>query len=77
MELGTAISVPLLVINSEAFTLWTPHYKVVREIVERVKSDAESWFVTLGEFLLPPTILPSAARIDALLRSRIDSPFLQ
>lgn len=54
------INVPLLVINSEAFTLWKPHYRLVRNIVEGVQG-ASSWFMTLGEYSLS-LALPLALR---------------
>lgn len=41
------IKVPLLAINSEAFTLWSSHWKLVRDIVKGVEG-ASSWFFTLG-----------------------------
>lgn len=43
---GLDIQVPLLVINSEAFTLWKSHFKLVRDIVENVKH-GQAWFMTL------------------------------
>ena len=43
---GTEIKVPLLVINSEAFTVWTTHFRAVRDIVRAVRADA--WLLTLG-----------------------------
>ncbi|KDE08220.1 hypothetical protein MVLG_01487 [Microbotryum lychnidis-dioicae p1A1 Lamole] len=39
------IKVPLLDINSEAFTMWQDQYELVRAIVENVQ--APSWFMTL------------------------------
>lgn len=45
---GLDIDVPLLVINSEAFTVWTPHFKLVSDIVRGVK-DGNAWLLTLGE----------------------------
>ncbi|KAM0755747.1 hypothetical protein T439DRAFT_11609 [Meredithblackwellia eburnea MCA 4105] len=44
-KVGIDIGVPLLVINSEAFTVWTEHFKVVKDIVTAVKADC--WFLTL------------------------------
>ncbi|GAA5995159.1 uncharacterized protein JCM10292_004570 [Rhodotorula paludigena] len=41
------INVPLLVINSESFTLWKPHYKLVADIVQAVGGGAERWLMTL------------------------------
>ena len=41
------INVPLLVVNSESFTVWKEHYYKVYEIVKRV--EAKAWFMTLGE----------------------------
>lgn len=52
-EIGTEINVPLLVINSEPFSLWTDHFNKVRDIVRGVgRSDGEnqkkeSWLVTV------------------------------
>lgn len=46
-EAGTDVDVPLLVINSEAFTVWKPHFVTVRDIVGAV--NAPAWFLTLGE----------------------------
>ncbi|SGY29662.1 BQ5605_C002g01074 [Microbotryum silenes-dioicae] len=67
------IDVPLLAINSEAFTLWQVHYKLVRAIVEHVQ--APSWFMTLvgtvhlsfSDFplLFPLFAKRSGARINA------------
>ncbi|SCZ90998.1 BZ3500_MvSof-1268-A1-R1_Chr1-3g02461 [Microbotryum saponariae] len=67
------IDVPLLAINSEAFTLWQAHYKLVRAIVEHVQ--APSWFMTLvgtvhlsfSDFplLFPLFAKKSGARLDA------------
>lgn len=42
------VRVPLLVINSEAFTLWKAHYKLVRDIVAAVGGGAERYLLTLG-----------------------------
>lgn len=53
------IKVPLLAINSEAFTLWTSHWKLVRNIIKGVEG-APSWFFTLGECFLVP--LPPCLR---------------
>ena len=52
------INVPLLVINSEAFTLWSTHYRLVRDLVQGVRK-AESWLMTLGKLF--PSIPPSSA----------------
>ncbi|KPV78352.1 uncharacterized protein RHOBADRAFT_40898 [Rhodotorula graminis WP1] len=41
------IKVPLLVINSESFTLWKAHYKLVRDIVTSVGGGAERYLLTL------------------------------
>ncbi|GAA5852926.1 hypothetical protein JCM9279_000080 [Rhodotorula babjevae] len=41
------IKVPLLVINSESFTLWKAHYKLVRDIVTAVGGGAERYLLTL------------------------------
>ncbi|GAA5875906.1 hypothetical protein JCM16303_004039 [Sporobolomyces ruberrimus] len=46
-ESKPTISVPFLVINSEAFTLWKPHFYLVRDIVNSVKKKAPSWFFTI------------------------------
>ncbi|BGP12604.1 hypothetical protein JCM10213_008741 [Rhodosporidiobolus nylandii] len=40
------VKVPLLVINSESFTLWRVHYKLVRGIVEAVEG-GRGWLMTL------------------------------
>lgn len=53
------ITVPLLVINSEAFTLWQVHYRVLREIVRNVK-DGKAWFMSLGACPLLPYLLLDA-----------------
>ncbi|GAA5992039.1 hypothetical protein JCM10908_000709 [Rhodotorula pacifica] len=41
------IVAPLLVINSEAFTLWKEHYVLVRDIVNAVKRGADRWLMTM------------------------------
>ncbi|BGP21513.1 1-alkyl-2-acetylglycerophosphocholine esterase [Rhodotorula toruloides] len=58
------INVPLLVINSEAFTLWRQHYSLVRDIVKAVEGGAERWLMTLiGSIHISfsdlPLLLPS------------------
>lgn len=53
--IGTDITVPLLVINSEAFTLWQDHFNGLRDIVVGVKNDADAWLITLGSSL-PPSL---------------------
>ncbi|GAA5859818.1 hypothetical protein JCM1840_006468 [Sporobolomyces johnsonii] len=70
------IPVPLLVINSEAFTLWRKHYYVVRDLVRSV-DDARGWLMTLvgsihTSFSDLPSILPlsasrSGARVDPVV----------
>ncbi|GAA5993866.1 hypothetical protein JCM5350_006823 [Sporobolomyces pararoseus] len=70
------ISVPFLVINSEAFTLWKPHFYQVREIVESVNNNAQSRFFTiLGSIhisfsdiplFLPSYLSPKKATTSAL-----------
>ncbi|KAK4054882.1 hypothetical protein OIV83_000806 [Microbotryomycetes sp. JL201] len=70
------IKVPLLAINSEAFTKWSSHYGKVYEIVKRVQH-ARSWFMTLcgsvhmsfSDFpLLSPLVArKSGSRVDPRL----------
>jgi len=42
----TRIDVPFLTINSEAFTLWKPHFYLIRNIVKSVHSTS-TWFFTI------------------------------
>lgn len=56
------INVPLLVVNSEAFTLWRQHYSLVRYIVKAVGGGAERWLMTLGA-LRPPLDSPGMLTI--------------
>ena len=80
---GGRISVPFLVINSEAFTLWKPHYYQVREIVESVNNNAQSWFFTIRTFkvslfslfLFRITHEIDGGRVFLLFLSWIDSYF--
>lgn len=51
------IVAPLLVINSESFTLWKEHYVLVRDIVNAIKDGADRWLMTMSV----STILSSAA----------------
>ncbi|GAA5922047.1 uncharacterized protein JCM15063_003170 [Sporobolomyces koalae] len=65
-ESPPTIPVPLLVINSEAFTLWKPHFYLVRNVAKSVENTARSWFFTiLGSVHLSfsdiPLVLPSFA----------------
>ncbi|GAA5969320.1 hypothetical protein JCM11641_007550 [Rhodosporidiobolus odoratus] len=60
------IKVPLLVINSESFTLWRVHYKLVRGIVEAVEG-GKGWLMTLigsihTSFSDFPTLSPYLSR---------------
>ncbi|GAA5918836.1 hypothetical protein JCM1841_002763 [Sporobolomyces salmonicolor] len=67
---------PLLVINSEAFTLWKKHYYVVRALVQSVEG-AKGWLMTLvgsihTSFSDLPSILPlSASRAGARVEPAI------
>lgn len=47
------IVAPLLVINSESFTLWKEHYVLVRDIVNAVKHGADRWLMTMSELFCP------------------------
>jgi platelet-activating factor acetylhydrolase len=47
------IVAPLLVINSESFTLWKEHYVLVRDIVNAVKHGADRWLMTMSELFRP------------------------
>ncbi|GAA5950961.1 hypothetical protein JCM3765_004641 [Sporobolomyces pararoseus] len=70
------ISVPFLVINSEAFTLWKPHFYQVKKIVESVQEKTQTWFFTiLGSIhisfsdiplFLPKFLTPKKATTPAL-----------
>ncbi|GAA5896356.1 uncharacterized protein JCM6883_006878 [Sporobolomyces salmoneus] len=70
------ISVPFLVINSEAFTLWKPHFYLVRNIVNSIRNSQPSWFFTiLGSvhisfsdlpLFLPSYLSPKSATTPAL-----------
>lgn len=46
------IVAPLLVINSESFTLWKEHYVLVRDIVNAVKHAADRWLMTMSKLFL-------------------------
>ncbi|GAA6006437.1 hypothetical protein JCM10207_004935 [Rhodosporidiobolus poonsookiae] len=60
------IKVPLLVINSESFTLWKVHYKLVRGIVEAIEG-GKGWLMTMigsihTTFSDLPLLVPSMAK---------------
>ncbi|GAA5968682.1 hypothetical protein JCM8115_003679 [Rhodotorula mucilaginosa] len=61
------IVAPLLVINSESFTLWKEHYVLVRDIVNAVKHGADRWLMTMigsihTSFSDMPLLAPFIAR---------------
>ncbi|TNY20603.1 platelet-activating factor acetylhydrolase, isoform II-domain-containing protein [Rhodotorula diobovata] len=69
------VRVPLLVINSEAFTLWKAHYKLVRDIVAAVGGGAERYLLTLvgsihTSFSDLPLLLSSLPLVPSALSRR-------
>ncbi|GAA6047804.1 hypothetical protein JCM3770_004651 [Rhodotorula araucariae] len=69
------INVPLLVINSESFTLWRAHYGLVRDIVAAVGGGAERYLLTLvgsihTSFSDLPLLLSSLPLVPASLTRR-------
>ncbi|GAA6031868.1 hypothetical protein JCM8097_003310 [Rhodosporidiobolus ruineniae] len=77
-EVPLDVKVPLLVINSEAFTVWRVHYKLVRGIVEAVEG-GRGWLMTLvgsihTTFSDLPLLLPSF--LSGRSGSRITPPIL-
>ncbi|BGP44694.1 hypothetical protein JCM10450v2_000508 [Rhodotorula kratochvilovae] len=69
------INVPLLVINSESFTLWRAHYALVRDIVAAVGGGAERYLLTLvgsihTSFSDLPLLLSSLPLVPSALSRR-------
>ncbi|GAA5827062.1 hypothetical protein JCM11251_002228 [Rhodosporidiobolus azoricus] len=62
------VKVPLLIINSEAFTLWRVHYKLVRGIAEAVKG-GRGWLMSVvgsvhTSFTDLPILFPFMSRFE-------------
>ncbi|GAA5872305.1 hypothetical protein JCM3774_003339 [Rhodotorula dairenensis] len=69
------IVAPLLVINSETFTLWKEHYVLVRDIVTSIKRGADRWLMTMiGSVHMSFSDLPLLAPlITRRTGARVDS----
>lgn len=69
------IAVPLLVINSESFTLWSERFEEIKTAVKSLKKGARGWLMTLGEFRHSLYWLLRLARLSAERGSRdADAP---